>query len=82
MPLRIRSHVNYPKKDAPQEALTRLKATPPRPTFVPWSPDEDAVVRRLYGTTTAAELTHRLCRTYRAIQQRAAFLGVTDRRGA
>ena len=77
MPVRIRGHVEYPKRAEP------IKPEHPRTGWREcrrWTEQEDAIVRKAYRDSGAHALAKLLKRHYRAVQSRACHLGVAERR--
>ena len=71
MPLRIRSHIEYP---APK--VQPAKATRHFPQRNCWTPTEDALIYHSYKTLGAIIIGERLSRSTFAVKSRAIKLGV------
>lgn len=82
MPLRITSHIVYPKAVPKKpEARNALTAGPDSIEHCkPWTAQDDAIVLKCYRAEGRAKLAKKLGRSINAIKMRAQKLGVVEKR--
>lgn len=76
MPLRIRSHIEYPVAPV-QEPVSHKHV---HRTFRPWSAKDDQIVRRFYKAHGSRAVGEMLGRDFKLVQNRARRLGISEPR--